>query len=150
MQPKVEPEVEPPSAAERERAEESLGQLEANLRHLVQGYDSEATESSSGGESCDEADRFPHSNTAYVAIKKRAKYTWLSNRADIASKWTWLTAQGGGGHDSIRFSGLFPPHRFCNDNRLNWLTNFTRLTDFNILVSCICCRPGFLGNLIEK
>ena len=72
----------------------TIRQLEANLRHLVQGYDSEATESSSGGESCDEADRFPHSNTAYVAIKKRAKYTWLSNRADIASKWTWLTAQG--------------------------------------------------------
>ena len=105
MQLKVEPEVEPPSAAERERAEESLGQLEANLRHLVQGYDSEATESSSGGESCDEADRFPHSNTAYVAIKKRAKYTWLSNRADIASKWTWLTAQGGG--DTI-FRGFSP------------------------------------------
>ena len=86
--------VEPLTAGEKERAEEALGQLEANVRHLVQGYDSEATESSSGGESCDEFDRFPHSNANYVAVKKRAKYAWLSNRADIASKWTWLTAQG--------------------------------------------------------
>ena len=86
-------EAEPLTAGEKERAEEALGQLEANVRHLVQGYDSEATESSSGGESCDEYDRFPHSNSAYVAVKKRAKYAWLSNRADIASKWTWLTAQ---------------------------------------------------------
>ena len=85
--------MEPLTAVEKERAEEALGQLEANVRHLVQGYDSEATESSSGGESCDEFDRFPHSNAAYVAVKKRAKYAWLSNRSDIASKWTWLTAQ---------------------------------------------------------
>ena len=85
--------AEPLTAGEKERAEEALGMLEANVRHLVQGYDSEATESSSGGESCDEFDRFPHSTRSYVAVKKRAKYVWLSNRADVASKWTWLTAQ---------------------------------------------------------
>jgi hypothetical protein len=28
-----------------------------------------------------------------LSSRKRAKFTWLSNRADIASKWTWLTAQ---------------------------------------------------------
>ncbi len=83
----------PMSKADREKADETLGQLESNLRHLAQGYDSEATESSSGGESCDEFDRFSHSNTTYMSIKKRAKYVWLANRADVASKWTWLTAQ---------------------------------------------------------
>jgi hypothetical protein len=54
---------------DREKADEAIGQLESNMRQLVQGYDSEATESSSGGESCDEFDRFPASNVAYVPIK---------------------------------------------------------------------------------
>ena len=78
---------------EKEKADEVLGNMESNLRHLIQGYDSEATESSSGGESCDEHDNFSPESLHYVPVKKRAKYTWLSNRASIAAKWTWLTAQ---------------------------------------------------------
>ena len=56
-------------------------------------YDSEATESSSGGESCDEQDNFSNRSDKIAPIKKRAKWTWLNNRASVASKWTWLTAQ---------------------------------------------------------
>ncbi len=85
--------VEPPSLQDRQKAEEVLGQLQSNLHQVLQSYDSEATESSSGGESADELDSFSAENTRYVSVRKRAKYGWLSNRAAIASKWTWLTAQ---------------------------------------------------------
>lgn len=43
-----------PSEEEKQQLSETLGKLNINLRHLIQSYDSEATESSSGGESCDE------------------------------------------------------------------------------------------------
>merc|ERR1712223_2004428 len=49
--------------------------------------------SSSGGESCDEQDNFSNRSDKLAPVKKRAKWTWLNNRASIASKWTWLTAQ---------------------------------------------------------
>ena len=84
---------EGPAADERERADEVLGQMESNLKHMVQSYDSDATESSSGGESCDEGETYPEKNQDYVPIRRRAQWAWLTNRAGIASKWTWLTAQ---------------------------------------------------------
>uniref|UniRef100_A0A0K2TZP1 CG4699 CG4699PAlike [Tribolium castaneum] n=1 Tax=Lepeophtheirus salmonis TaxID=72036 RepID=A0A0K2TZP1_LEPSM len=74
----------------------TLSSLEGHLKFLLssqEGLDSEATESSSGGESCDEFDSFPSQNVQYLPIQKRAKWTWLKNRASLASKWTWLTAQ---------------------------------------------------------
>ena len=118
------------SNVESENINDGLNHLEANLRHLIHSYDSEATESSSGGESCDEFDGYL--DTSYQhnqrdresklyqrlksqqscqssvqslskpkvsnvqsppPIKHRAKWAWLSNRAIIGSKWTWLTAQ---------------------------------------------------------
>ena len=120
------------SGEENEEIKDGLNHLQANLKHLVYSYDSEATESSSGGESCDEFDNYPdtsyqhnqrdresklyqrlknyqsiqsgiqsqiksksnnQSNQVPPSIKHRAKWTWLSNRAQIGSKWTWLTAQ---------------------------------------------------------
>ncbi len=85
--------VPPPNLESKQRVDEVLGQLSSNLGHMVDMYDSEATESSSGGESCDEMDNFSHRNERSAPIKKRAKWAWLHNRASIASKWTWLTAQ---------------------------------------------------------
>jgi len=85
--------VLPPSLEEKQKVDEILGQLSSNLKHMVDTYDSEATDSSSGGESCDEAENFSHRNERSAPIKKRARWTWLHNRASIASKWTWLTAQ---------------------------------------------------------
>ena len=120
------------SGEENEEIKDGLNHLQANLKHLVYSYDSEATESSSGGESCDEFDNYPdtsyqhnqrdresklyqrlknyqsiqsgiqsqiksksnnQNNQVPPSIKHRAKWTWLSNRAQIGSKWTWLTAQ---------------------------------------------------------
>ena len=87
-------EAKRPTQEEREKADEMLGQMESNLKHLVQSYDSDATESSSGGESCDESEAYPERNKdLYVPIRQRAQWSWLANRAGIASKWTWLTAQ---------------------------------------------------------
>lgn len=82
-----------PSHEEKAKADEVLGQLSSNLKLMIDTYDSEATDSSSGGESCDEMDNFSHRNERVAPIKKRAKWNWLQNRASIASKWTWLTAQ---------------------------------------------------------
>merc|ERR1719266_1925442 len=87
------PKLPPPSFEEKQKVDEVLGQLNSNLKHIMDDYDSEATESSSGGESCDEQDNFSNRSDKLAPIKKRAKWTWLNNRASIASKWTWLTAQ---------------------------------------------------------
>ena len=38
----------PPTIEEKRKTDEVLGQLDAGLRHLIQSYDSDATESSSG------------------------------------------------------------------------------------------------------
>jgi len=82
-----------PSEENKQQFNETLGKLNVNLRHLIQSYDSEATESSSGGESCDEFEGFDPESVKTVPLRKRAKYSWLKNRAGIASRWTWLTAQ---------------------------------------------------------
>lgn len=46
------------SATEASAASTTAGQLKANLDHLEEDYDSDATESSSGGESCDDGFSF--------------------------------------------------------------------------------------------
>ena len=44
--------------------------------HLLR-LDPDATESSSGGESADEHDKYPSGATFYAPIRERAKYRWL-------------------------------------------------------------------------
>ncbi|XP_076031601.1 non-specific lethal 1 isoform X2 [Oratosquilla oratoria] len=73
---------------------EALGaEYYASARHHHANHDSDATESSSGGESCDEADNFNDCNTHFVPIRERASYEYLKTRAWVASRWTWLQAQ---------------------------------------------------------
>ena len=50
--------TELPKEEDTKSMKDGLNHLEANLRHLIHSYDSEATESSSGGESCDEFDGY--------------------------------------------------------------------------------------------
>ncbi|ELT94028.1 hypothetical protein CAPTEDRAFT_222820, partial [Capitella teleta] len=76
------------------------GHLQCNLRHLEKGIDSDATESSSGGESCDEMDLYEEEEwggdpqaSRPPSVTKRASYQWACHRAAIASRWTWLQAQ---------------------------------------------------------
>lgn len=55
--------------------------------------DPEATESSSGGDSCDEQDPSPPGAVLFAPLQERAAYQWFSNRAQLASQWVWLQAQ---------------------------------------------------------
>lgn len=68
-------------------------QLQTQL-HLVQDeLDSEATESSSGGESCDELQSYNNPHQQYLSIQKRALWKYSTDRAAIAARWTWLQSQ---------------------------------------------------------
>lgn len=71
------------------------GHLAYNLRHLEKGVDSDATESSSGGESCDEMDYdFEiESKQSKPSVTQRAEWRWALERASVAARWTWLQAQ---------------------------------------------------------
>ncbi|XP_072174030.1 uncharacterized protein [Diadema setosum] len=74
------------------------GRLQASLGHVERTIDSDVTDSSSGGESCDEGDdSLPHAQTSRsfhkMPLHRRASWKWAINRAAIASRWTWLQAQ---------------------------------------------------------
>ncbi|CAB3382564.1 Hypothetical predicted protein [Cloeon dipterum] len=68
------------------------GQLGQRLQHVEAAFDSDATASSSGGDSADEAASFPYHNTAKAPIQKRAAWRFARERASAASRWAWLTA----------------------------------------------------------
>lgn len=81
------------SAEHKSELEKVAGQLQSQL-HLVQDQlDSEATESSSGGESCDEFQTYNNPHQQYLSIQKRALWKYSTDRAAIASRWTWLQSQ---------------------------------------------------------
>lgn len=77
-------------------ADESVcvsGILTSNLHHMQDCFDSEATESSSGGESCDEDTPTYSKKSKTTTLHRRAEWKWASERAAVASRWTWLQAQ---------------------------------------------------------
>ena len=74
-------------------ADEALGQIHNQLRHVQKFVDPDATDSSSGGESADEMDKFTPGAELYAPLEERAKFRWLSRRAQLASQWVWLQAQ---------------------------------------------------------
>lgn len=70
------------------------GHLKTNLHHMLNTLDSDATESSSGGESCDEEDEFERERKIPPPpLHRRAEWKWASERAAVACRWTWLQAQ---------------------------------------------------------
>ncbi|XP_063222203.1 KAT8 regulatory NSL complex subunit 1 isoform X1 [Bacillus rossius redtenbacheri] len=69
------------------------GQLRAQLGFVEAALDSDATASSSGGESCDEMQSFNNPHQLPVPIAKRSAWRWAQDRAMVASRWTWLQAQ---------------------------------------------------------
>ncbi|ETN60262.1 hypothetical protein AND_008112 [Anopheles darlingi] len=73
--------------------EQTAGLLHAELRQVQTNIDSDATLSSSGGESADES--VPYTNTSQLplAISKRALWKWSKDRAAVASRWTWLLSR---------------------------------------------------------
>ncbi|KAH1012608.1 KAT8 regulatory NSL complex subunit 1 [Dendroctonus ponderosae] len=68
-------------------------QLKVQLHLLQDQLDSEATESSSGGESCDEFQTYNNPHQQYLTIQKRALWKYSTERASIAARWTWLQSQ---------------------------------------------------------
>ena len=56
------------------RTDEVLGQIHSQLRHVQHYVDPDATESSSGGESADEMDKFTPGAELYAPLQERAKY----------------------------------------------------------------------------
>ncbi|KAF5308398.1 hypothetical protein FQR65_LT06219 [Abscondita terminalis] len=69
------------------------GHLYTEMRLLQREMDSEATLSSSGGESCDEMQQYTNPHQQYLVIQKRAAWRYAVERAAIASRWAWLQAQ---------------------------------------------------------
>ncbi|XP_071942883.1 KAT8 regulatory NSL complex subunit 1-like isoform X2 [Antedon mediterranea] len=74
-----------------------IGNLNADLRHLENSIDSDATESSSGGESDGEKEEDDMNKSLLklhkVPLHKRSLWRWAKARSAIASRWTWLQAQ---------------------------------------------------------
>ncbi|XP_040186154.1 KAT8 regulatory NSL complex subunit 1-like isoform X2 [Rana temporaria] len=79
------------SAAELERLSCSGS---ATLRVCERGFDSDATESSSGGDSDVEEDELGQVDPqqSHVPLKRRCEWTWARERADVVSRWNWLQA----------------------------------------------------------
>lgn len=81
---------------EKKEIRRASGTLSINLKHLETAFDSDKTESSSGGESCDENEGFgdpEHDNLQEIPIHRRAGWKWTVDRSGVASRWTWLQAQ---------------------------------------------------------
>ncbi|KAJ8982338.1 hypothetical protein NQ317_009454 [Molorchus minor] len=84
----------PPWPAEmKQELQKVAGQLQTQLNLVQEEVDSEATESSSGGESCDEMQSYNNPHQQYLSIQKRALWKYSTERASIAARWTWLQAQ---------------------------------------------------------
>ncbi|KOB75002.1 Uncharacterized protein OBRU01_08226, partial [Operophtera brumata] len=71
--------------------EDTAGALKSHLSVVKHELDSDATASSSGAESNDEAVKLMI--VCCISREKRALWTWQRERASIASRWCWLQAQ---------------------------------------------------------
>ncbi|XP_076437508.1 uncharacterized protein LOC143276729 [Babylonia areolata] len=93
----IRPEVTRVLNMSNEDQKESLvvsDKLLMNLRMMHSALDSDATESSSGGETDGEDGQQDVNHPApSTPLSRRAEWKWASERAAIASRWTWLQAQ---------------------------------------------------------
>ncbi|XP_057630587.1 KAT8 regulatory NSL complex subunit 1 isoform X4 [Chionomys nivalis] len=66
----------------------------ANLRCSEQAFDSDVTDSSSGGESDIEEEELTRADPeqCHVPLKRRSEWRWAADRAAIVSRWNWLQA----------------------------------------------------------
>uniref|UniRef100_A0A1I8PXL1 PEHE domain-containing protein n=1 Tax=Stomoxys calcitrans TaxID=35570 RepID=A0A1I8PXL1_STOCA len=69
------------------------GLLQSEMCEVQRAIDSDATESSSGGESADEMVTYNNQQQQTLPIKKRAAWRYSRDRAAIASRWSWLLSQ---------------------------------------------------------
>ncbi|KAL0830783.1 hypothetical protein ABMA28_002903 [Loxostege sticticalis] len=73
--------------------EDTAGALRSHLSVVKHELDSDATASSSGAESNDEAVIYNNPHQQQMPIEKRALWSWQKARSSIASRWCWLQAQ---------------------------------------------------------
>ncbi|XP_016059505.1 PREDICTED: KAT8 regulatory NSL complex subunit 1 isoform X2 [Miniopterus natalensis] len=66
----------------------------ANLRCSEQAFDSDVTDSSSGGESDIEEEELTRADPEqrHVPLRRRSEWRWAADRAAIVSRWNWLQA----------------------------------------------------------
>ncbi|XP_073091822.1 KAT8 regulatory NSL complex subunit 1 isoform X2 [Manis javanica] len=66
----------------------------ANLRGSEQAFDSDVTDSSSGGESDIEEEELTRADPEqrHVPLRRRSEWRWAADRAAIVSRWNWLQA----------------------------------------------------------
>lgn len=66
----------------------------ANLRSSEQAFDSDVTDSSSGGESDIEEEELTKAEPEqhHVPLRRRSEWRWAADRAAIVSRWNWLQA----------------------------------------------------------
>ncbi|XP_065361059.1 uncharacterized protein nsl1 isoform X2 [Calliphora vicina] len=69
------------------------GLLQIEMSEVQKAIDSDATESSSGGESADEMVTYNNTQQQTLPITKRAAWRYSRDRAAIASRWSWLLSQ---------------------------------------------------------
>ncbi|EDV93499.1 GH18240 [Drosophila grimshawi] len=69
------------------------GLLHTEMREVQNAIDSDATESSSGGESADEMVNYNNSQQLSLPITQRAVWRYSRDRANIALRWSWLCTQ---------------------------------------------------------
>ncbi|KAH8363087.1 hypothetical protein KR084_005229 [Drosophila pseudotakahashii] len=69
------------------------GLLNTELREVQNAIDSDATESSSGGESADEMVTYNNTQQLSLSITRRAVWRYSRDRAGIALRWSWLCSQ---------------------------------------------------------
>nr|XP_033774290.1 KAT8 regulatory NSL complex subunit 1 isoform X5 [Geotrypetes seraphini] len=65
-----------------------------NLRAVEKAFDSDATDSSSGGESDVEEEELVRVNVEqrHIPLRQRSEWRWAEDRAAIVSRWNWLQA----------------------------------------------------------
>ncbi|KAM3957081.1 LOW QUALITY PROTEIN: non-specific lethal 1 [Aphomia sociella] len=73
--------------------EDTAGALRSHLSMVKHELDSDATASSSGAESNDEAVVYNNPHQQPMPIENRALWSWQKTRASIASRWCWIQAQ---------------------------------------------------------
>ncbi|KAJ8723170.1 hypothetical protein PYW08_003082 [Mythimna loreyi] len=73
--------------------EDTAGALRSHLSVVKHELDSDATLSSSGAESNDEAVTYNNPQQQQMPVEKRALWSWQRTRASVASRWCWLQAQ---------------------------------------------------------
>lgn len=85
--------IPPWTAEHKQELQKVSGTLKSHLRLVQSEVDSEATDSSSGCESSDEFQNYNNQHQQYLSIQKRALWKYSTERASIASRWTWLQVQ---------------------------------------------------------